>query len=141
MNPPVFDALNSIPALGNLTGGINSLANSTSFSGPVGITRNLFTTPTHYPSVELGKKGLEILKSKVEGANLTSVNPQLITYSIPAATMEMPKSRGGNALSLDVEGHLVINLFALSWEFASRSGYQRHDSEPRREKPDAHNTL
>ncbi|KAL6405264.1 6-hydroxy-D-nicotine oxidase [Ilyonectria robusta] len=38
MNPPVFNALNSIPALGNLTGGINSLASSTSFSGPLGIT-------------------------------------------------------------------------------------------------------
>ncbi|KAH7136326.1 FAD binding domain protein, partial [Dactylonectria macrodidyma] len=115
MNPPVFDALNSIPALGNLTGGINSLANSTSFSGPLGITRNLFTTLTHYPSMELGKKGLGILKSKVEGGNLTSLNPQLITYSIPAATMEMSKARGGNALGLDIEGHLVINLLALSW--------------------------
>ncbi|KAH7160434.1 hypothetical protein B0J13DRAFT_617198 [Dactylonectria estremocensis] len=115
MNPQVFDALNCIPALGNLTGGINSLANSTRFSGPLGVTRNLFTTLTHYPSVELGKKGLEILKSKVEGANLTSLNPQLITYSIPAATMEMSKARGGNALGLEVEGHLVINLLSLSW--------------------------
>ena len=42
MNPSVFDALNSIPALGNLTGGINSLASSTAFSGPLGITRSEF---------------------------------------------------------------------------------------------------
>lgn len=39
LNPPVFDALNVIPALTNLTGGINSLANSTAFSGPLGQTR------------------------------------------------------------------------------------------------------
>ncbi|KAM0228592.1 hypothetical protein ACHAP5_011903 [Fusarium lateritium] len=39
LSPPVFDTLNSIPALGNLTGGINSLANSTSFEGPLGVTR------------------------------------------------------------------------------------------------------
>lgn len=39
MNPKVFDALNSIPALGNLTGAINSLASSTSFSEQLGITR------------------------------------------------------------------------------------------------------
>lgn len=37
--PPAFDGLNSIPALGNLTGGINSLANSTSSQEPLGITR------------------------------------------------------------------------------------------------------
>lgn len=37
--PPVFDSLNSIPSLGNLTGGISSLAESTSFSGPLGTTR------------------------------------------------------------------------------------------------------
>ncbi|KAH6645340.1 hypothetical protein BKA67DRAFT_664428 [Truncatella angustata] len=115
MNPPVFDALNSIPALGNLTGGISSLASSTSFSGPLGNTRNLFAYLTHYPSVELSKQALAILKDITERGNLTSLNPQLITYSIPAMTMQMSKTRGGNALGLDVEGHLIINLFALSW--------------------------
>jgi hypothetical protein len=94
---------------------------------------------THYPSVELGKKGIEILKRNVERDNLTSLNPQLITYSIPATTMKKSKARGGNALGLDVEGHLIrkcdrfcssgtvirlttrytnhdtVNLLALSW--------------------------
>ncbi|KAI1439456.1 hypothetical protein F5Y02DRAFT_405736 [Annulohypoxylon stygium] len=115
MNPPVFDAINSIPALGNLTGGISTLASSTSFSGPLGNTRNLFASLTHYPSVELGKQGLAIMKRLTESGNLTSLSPQLITYAIPPATMQMGKVRGGNALGLDVEGHLVINLFALSW--------------------------
>ncbi|KAK7424496.1 hypothetical protein QQX98_000461 [Neonectria punicea] len=79
---------------------------------------NLFTTLTHYPSVELGKKGLELLKRTVERANLTSLTPQLITYSIPAATMEMSKVRGGNALGLDVEGHLVNDaVYALADDF------------------------
>ncbi|KAL5597131.1 hypothetical protein FOBRF1_010924 [Fusarium oxysporum] len=113
--PSVFDSLNSIPALGNLTGGINSLANSTSSQGELGITRNVFTTLTHYPSIDLSKKGHAILKGLVEGRNLTSLNPQLITYSIPAATMAMSKARGGNALGLDVEGHLILNLLSLSW--------------------------
>ncbi|CVK91316.1 related to 6-hydroxy-d-nicotine oxidase [Fusarium mangiferae] len=113
--PPVFDSLNNIPALGNLTGGINSIANSTSSQQRLGITRNVFSTMTHYPCIDLSKKGLDIVKSLVEGKGLTSLNPQLITYSIPAATMAMSKARGGNALGLDVEGHLIINLFSLSW--------------------------
>lgn len=62
---------------------------------------------THYPSIDLSKKGLDIVKSLVEGRGLTSLNPQIITYSIPAATMAMSKARGGNALGLDVEGHLI----------------------------------
>jgi hypothetical protein len=37
--PQVFDTLNSIPALGSLAGGINSLANSTSAEAPLGVTR------------------------------------------------------------------------------------------------------
>ncbi|KAI1454351.1 hypothetical protein F4805DRAFT_323519 [Annulohypoxylon moriforme] len=113
--PPVFDALNSIPSLGNLTGGISSLAQSTNFSGPLGITRNVFATLTHYPSLELGKKGIEILKTNVEKGNLTGLSPQLITYSIPAMTVEKSKARGGNALGLTADGHLIINLLALSW--------------------------
>ncbi|KAJ9137760.1 FAD binding domain-containing protein [Pleurostoma richardsiae] len=130
MNPSVFDALNSIPALGNLTGGIGTLASSTSFHEQLGTTRNVFASLTHYPSVELGKKGLAILKRNVVAANLTSLNPQLITYSIPAATMEMSKVRGGNALGLDVEGHLVINLLSLSWTDSAmdNSAYALADS-------------
>jgi hypothetical protein len=37
--PPAFDALNAIPALGNLTGGIGSLASSTNFPEPLGVSR------------------------------------------------------------------------------------------------------
>lgn len=37
--PEVFDTLNSIPALGSLTGGINSLANNTRAEAPQGATR------------------------------------------------------------------------------------------------------
>ncbi|KAH7256123.1 hypothetical protein BKA59DRAFT_521355 [Fusarium tricinctum] len=115
LHPQVFDTLNSIPALDGFTGGINSLANSTSAEAPLGVTRNVFATLTHYPSVELGNKGLRILKELVEGRNLTGLNPQLITYSIPAAVMKLSKVRGGNALGLNAEGHLIINLFSLSW--------------------------
>lgn len=42
INPPVFNALNAIPSLGNLTGGINSLANSTRGGGALGTTRYVF---------------------------------------------------------------------------------------------------
>lgn len=141
MNPPVFDAINSIPALGNLTGGISTLASSTSFSGPLGntrfvrffpachskyildtnICRNLFASLTHYPSVELGKQGLAIMKRLTESGNLTSLSPQLITYAIPPATMQMGKVRGGNALGLDVEGHLVSKYIAHLLPFSSIS--------------------
>ncbi|KAI9166280.1 hypothetical protein HJFPF1_02379 [Paramyrothecium foliicola] len=38
LHPQVFDELNSIPALGNLNGEVNSLANSTRFAGPLGTT-------------------------------------------------------------------------------------------------------
>ncbi|KAM0193478.1 hypothetical protein ACHAPI_007547 [Fusarium lateritium] len=48
------------------------------------------------------------------------LSPSLITYSIPAAVMKLSKERGGNALGLDAEGgHLVINLFSLSWNDSS----------------------
>lgn len=39
MNSPVFDALNAISVLGSLSGGINSLANSTQGGGTLGTTR------------------------------------------------------------------------------------------------------
>ncbi|KFY98579.1 hypothetical protein V500_01599 [Pseudogymnoascus sp. VKM F-4518 (FW-2643)] len=116
LNPPVFDALNAIPALSNLTGGINSLANSTSFSGPLGQTRNIFASLTHYPSVELGKQAIEIFKNNIQLlGNQTAVSPELITYSIPAKAIERMKLRGGNALGIDIEGHLVVNLLSVSW--------------------------
>lgn len=53
INPPVFNALNAIPALSNLTGGINSLANSTAFSGPLGQTRYVF----------IGRKGKDRMRN------------------------------------------------------------------------------
>lgn len=63
---------------------------------------------THYPSVELGKQSIRIFKDNVQSlGNVTGVNPELITYSIPAAAIENMKARGGNALGIDVKGHLV----------------------------------
>ncbi|KAM3549485.1 hypothetical protein MY1884_008719 [Beauveria asiatica] len=114
--PPVYDALNSIPAQGELVGGISSLGNNTRLSDSLGTTRNLFATLTHYPSITVGEAGFRILKDLAEQRNLTSLNPELITYSIPAAAITNSKARGGNALGLgDVRGHLVLNLLALSW--------------------------
>lgn len=49
MNPAVFDALNSVPALGNLTGAINTLASSTSLGGPLGTARYV-NPPADLPS-------------------------------------------------------------------------------------------
>ncbi|PVH69200.1 FAD-binding domain-containing protein [Cadophora sp. DSE1049] len=110
MSPTVFDALNAIPALGNLTGGVNSLANSTRDC------RNIFASLTHYPSVALGKQALGIFKDSIESlGNQTTISPQLITYSIPAVAIEGMRLRGGNALGIDVKGHLVINLLSVSW--------------------------
>ncbi|KAI1776587.1 FAD-binding domain-containing protein [Hypoxylon cercidicola] len=115
-NPPVFNAMNAIPALSNLSGGISSLAASTSFSGPLGRTRNVFASLTHYPSIELGKQGIQIFKNNVQAlGNATGVGAELITYSIPTQAVQNMKLRGGNALGIDVEGHLVINLLSLSW--------------------------
>ncbi|OAA67650.1 FAD-binding, type 2 [Cordyceps fumosorosea ARSEF 2679] len=135
--PPVYDALNSIPAQGHLVGGISSLADNTQLSESLGTTRydrvpasasaslifhadthhrNLFATLTHYPSTLVGEQGLLILKDLTQRKNLTCLNPQLITYSIPTAAIERSKIRGGNALGLgNVQGHLVVNLLALSW--------------------------
>lgn len=39
MYPSVFDSLNSVPALTNLTGDIGSLASSVAGGGPLGLTR------------------------------------------------------------------------------------------------------
>lgn len=61
--------------------------------------------------MELGNEGLRILKELVKGRNLTRLNPQLITYSIPAAVMKLSKVRGGNALGLNAEGHLISKSY------------------------------
>ncbi|KAM3496762.1 hypothetical protein MY10362_009868 [Beauveria mimosiformis] len=78
--------------------------------------RNVFATLTHYSSIQLGRQSVEILKNLVKARNLTLLNPQLITYSIPAATMELSKVRGGNALGLNFQGHLTgrSKLFSSS---------------------------
>ncbi|KAK2604022.1 hypothetical protein N8I77_006983 [Diaporthe amygdali] len=113
MNPAVFDALNSVPALGNLTGAIkhsseqHKLRNIKLNDVNDNDRRNVFASLTHYPSIVLSKEGIAILKEMTEKGNLTGLNPQLISYSIPTATMEMSRTRGGNALGLDVEGHLI----------------------------------
>lgn len=58
--------------------------------------------------MQLGKKTIGIFKKHVQSlGNSTAVLPQLITYSIPAVAIERMKLRGGNALGIDVEGHLV----------------------------------
>ncbi len=115
--------------------------------------RNVFATLTHYPSTRVGEAGLRILKDLAEQRNLTSLSPQLITYSIPTTAIENSRARGGNALGFgDVEGHLVgksfylsnsqlllllgrrlttnqVNLFALSWtdRALDRSAYEYAD--------------
>ncbi|CAG8980978.1 hypothetical protein HYALB_00011087 [Hymenoscyphus albidus] len=121
MSPPVFDTLNAIPGtIGNLTGGLNTLAASVAFSRPLGVSRNSFTTLANYPSPALWKKATEIFKELYGGLpNTTTINPNLITYSIPAGAIEKMKTKGGNALGIDVDGHLVMNLFSVTWTDAA----------------------
>jgi hypothetical protein len=72
------------------------------------IYRNIFASLTHYPSVELGKQTIGIFKNNIQLlGNQTTIRPELITYSIPAVAIEKMKLRGGNALGIDVKGHLV----------------------------------
>jgi hypothetical protein len=75
-------------------------------------TRNVFTTITHYPSVDLGKRVIGIYKEEVQKVrNVTGLSAQWITYSIPATAVRNMKLRGGNALGIDVKGHLIRKLF------------------------------
>ncbi|KAH9210256.1 FAD binding domain protein [Leptodontidium sp. 2 PMI_412] len=114
--PSVYNALNAIPAVANLTGTISSLANSTGNTPVLGQSRAIFASLTHYPSVSLGKQAIELLKEEMQLlGNSTGISSTLITYSIPTTAIKRMKSRGGNALGIDVEGHLIINLLSVTW--------------------------
>ncbi|KAJ8071879.1 hypothetical protein OCU04_002187 [Sclerotinia nivalis] len=116
MNPPVYNALNAIPAVANLTGTISSLANSTGNIPVLGQSRAIFASLTNYPSVELGKRAIALLKEEMQLlGNSTDIFSTMITYSIPTTAIERMKSRGGNALGIDAEGHLIINLLSVTW--------------------------
>jgi hypothetical protein len=72
------------------------------------IIRNVFTTLSHYPCVELGIQGIQIYKEEIQKTkNITNFAAQWITYSLPAPAIAQMKVRGGNALGIDVDGHLV----------------------------------
>ncbi|KAI0426295.1 FAD-binding domain-containing protein [Xylaria sp. FL1042] len=115
-HPSAFDALNQVPAETDLLGGINSLANNTRGGGPLGLTRNVFTTLTHYPSQELSNRAIEIYKEEVQAVrNVSGITAQLITYTIPATAIRNMGLRGGNALGIKAPGHLLINLLAVGW--------------------------
>jgi hypothetical protein len=62
---------------------------------------------THHPSVELGKQAISLFKDNVELLGNRTLIPQLITYSIPAGAIEMMSVRGGNALGITGDGHLI----------------------------------
>lgn len=96
--------------------------------------------------MELGKQSLGIFKNNMQLlGNQTTISPQLITYSIPAVAIEKMRSRGGNALGINVKGHLVsrshlllraqqpkvesmcsndeiVNLLSVSWTSVSDDG-------------------
>ncbi|ETS77927.1 hypothetical protein PFICI_09989 [Pestalotiopsis fici W106-1] len=115
----VFSAMDRIPALtssdynGNISGSLPS-------NYPLGVTRNVFATITHFPSLELTNRALAIYQAGVQPVkNVTSLNARWITYSIPAAAIQAMKLRGGNALGIDVEGHLLINLLTMGWTEAA----------------------
>lgn len=47
--------------------------------------------------------------------NSTGISSTLITYSIPTTAIKRMKSRGGNALGIDVEGHLISRSSETRW--------------------------
>lgn len=64
--------------------------------------------------MELTTRVIDIYKEQVQSVrNVTGIAPLWITYSIPATAIRNMKVRGGNALGIDVDGHL-ISEFATS---------------------------
>ena len=77
-------------------------------------------------------RAIALLKEEMQLlGNSTGIFSTLITYSIPTTAIERMKSRGGNALGIDVEGHLIgkrpkrhnkpcsnqilVNLLSVTW--------------------------
>ncbi|GFF24208.1 hypothetical protein IFM58399_00576 [Aspergillus lentulus] len=114
-NPPEFERLSRIPFQSE-SGGVGTLASFARSNAPLGRSRYLFNTITHYPSPVLSKRAFHILRQEVQSvANITGFSANLISYSIPARAVSRMKERGGNALGINVKGHLILNNLSLAW--------------------------
>ncbi|RDW67425.1 FAD-binding oxidoreductase [Aspergillus mulundensis] len=118
-NPPVFDAINQIPALSR-SPSISTLSAQTAGSETAGITRHLFATLTITPSRPLLTTALQIFSEEV--LPITSVPgliPNLVTYALPRNALAAMKARGGNALGIESDEPLFLILISTAWTHAA----------------------
>ena len=89
-------------------------------SSPYG-SRNIYATFTHFPSVELTTKLLEIFQEEVAPIEaVENILPCLILQPLPQNTISLMSKNGGNALGLKPsDGTLVILSIAWSWKNAA----------------------
>ncbi|KAL2853472.1 hypothetical protein BJY01DRAFT_232235 [Aspergillus pseudoustus] len=125
-DPPIFLEYEPDPAGVRNRRYWGSLASFATSNAPLGTARHLLNTITHYPSRELSRRAFEIFREEIHSAaNVTGFLPAPITYSIPAGAITRMQERGGNALGLDVERHLIhdapasqviVNNLSLAWD-------------------------
>ncbi|KAL4816662.1 FAD binding domain protein [Aspergillus spinulosporus] len=117
-NPPVFNAIDQIPAL-TRSNTISNMSSQTQESGPLGTTRHLFATITVSPSRLLLSQALNIFEEEVRAIrSVEGLVPNLVSYAISRNAIAAMKQRGGNTLGIQSDGPLFLILISTAWSDA-----------------------
>ncbi|CEL04928.1 hypothetical protein ASPCAL06052 [Aspergillus calidoustus] len=118
-NPPVFDAINQIPAVSRRNS-VAKLSSQTQGSEELGTTRHLFGTLTVSPSRVLLSQAISIFEEEVQAIkSVTGLVPNLVSYAVPRNAIAAMKQRGGNALGIEGDGPLFLILISTAWSDAA----------------------
>jgi hypothetical protein len=111
MHPPIFDDFKAIEAMSSSLR-IDRMSNLTlelQHMTPHG-GRNIYSTLTYHPSLELTKKIVEIFQEEVVAVkDVEGVGPNVVIQPLYQNAITSFKKRGGNSLGFDVEGPLISN--------------------------------
>ncbi|KAL4871583.1 hypothetical protein BDV12DRAFT_206282 [Aspergillus spectabilis] len=118
-NPPVFNAINQIPALSR-SNALSKLSSQTQGSEPLGTTRHLFATLTVSPSRALLSRAISIFQEEVQSIkSVDGLVPNLVSYAVSRNAIAAMKKRGGNALGIESNQPLFLILISTVWSDAS----------------------
>ncbi|RAK96474.1 FAD-binding oxidoreductase [Aspergillus ibericus CBS 121593] len=117
-NPPVFSAMDQIPALTRFNI-ISNMSSQTQESEPLGVTRHLFATLTVSPSRPLLSQAVNIFEEEVRAISaVEGLVPNLVSYALSRNAIAAMKQRGGNALGIQADGPLLLILISTAWSDA-----------------------
>ncbi|KAL4910555.1 hypothetical protein BDW74DRAFT_184434 [Aspergillus multicolor] len=117
-NPPVFSAINEIPALTRFNT-ISNMSSQTQGFESRGTTRHLFATLTVFPSRSLLSQAVNIFEEEVRAiSSVEGLVPNLVSYALSRNAIAAMKQRGGNALGIQSDGPLLLILISTAWSGA-----------------------